>query len=169
MLTTEVSRAWDSHESHSQRVQIQRVRHPETREFLGKAPAKKQRNSKTNSSQPAKNAQAPKALNANGAKCYICNQPDHLANACPSKGKIKAGAQASLYKNKSFMALWQSSFADSEQQKCATKLLKAWGDDDLCPTCMCKISFDDRCDPNDISIAKHTDWLPKPGTTMVVP
>ena len=110
---------------------------------LGNAPAKKQRNAKTNSSQPTKNAQAPKAPNANGAKCYICNQPDHLANACPSKGKIKAGAQASLYKNKSFMALWQSSFADSEQQKCATKLLKAWGDD-LCPTCNCEISFDHR-------------------------
>ena len=125
---------------------------------LGKAPANKQRNSKTNSSQPTKNAQASKGLNANGAKCYICNQPDHLANACPSKGKIKAGAQASLYKNKSFMALWQRSFADSDQQKCATKLLKAWGDD-LCPTCMCEISFDHRCDPNDISIAKHTDTV----------
>ena len=125
---------------------------------LGNAPAKKQRNAKTNSSQPTKNAQAPKAPNANGAKCYICNQPDHLANACPSKGKIKAGAQASLYKNKSFMALWQSSFADSEQQKCATRLLKAWGDD-LCPTCNCEISFDHRCDPNDISIAKHTDTV----------
>ena len=125
---------------------------------LGNAPAKKQRNAKTNSSQPTKNAQAPKAPNANGAKCYICNQPDHLANACPSKGKIKAGAQASLYKNKSFMALWQSSFADSEQQKCAAKLLKAWGDD-LCPTCNCEISFDHRCDPNDISIAKHTDTV----------
>jgi hypothetical protein len=122
---------------------------------LGNAPAKKQRNAKTNSSQPTKNAQAPKAPNANGAKCYICNQPDHLANACPSKGKIKAGAQAS---NKSFMALWQSSFADSEQQKCAAKLLKAWGDD-LCPTCNCEISFDHRCDPNDISIAKHTDTV----------
>ena len=125
---------------------------------LGNAPAKKQRNAKTNSSQPTKNAQAPKAQNANGAKCYICNQPDHLANACPSKGKIKAGAQASLYKNKSFMALWQSSFADSEQQKCASRLLKAWGDD-LCPTCNCEISFDHRCDPNDISIAKHTDTV----------
>jgi hypothetical protein len=125
---------------------------------LGKAPAKKQRNSKTNSSQPTKNAQAPKALNANGAKCYIFNQPDHLANACPSKGKIKAGAQASLYKNKSLMALWQSSFADSDQQKCATKLLKAWSDD-LCPTCMSEISFDHRCDPSDISIAKHTDTV----------
>jgi hypothetical protein len=33
---------------------------------------------------------------------------------------------------------------------------KAWGDD-LCPTCMCEISFDYRCDPSDISIAKHTD------------
>ena len=56
------------------------------------------------------------------------------------------------------MALWQSSFADSDQEKRATKLLKGWGDD-LCPTCMSEISFNHRCDPNDISIAKHTDTV----------
>ena len=54
------------------------------------------------------------------------------------------------------MALWQSSFADQEQQQCATRLLKSWGDD-LCPTCMGEISFDHRCDTNDIAIAKHTN------------
>jgi hypothetical protein len=27
----------------------------------------------------------------------------------------------------------------------------------VCPTCMCEISFDHRCDPNDIAIAKHAD------------
>ncbi len=53
------------------------------------------------------------------------------------------------------MALWQSSFADQEQQQCATRLLKSWGDD-LCPTCMSELSFDHRCDTNDIAIAKHT-------------
>jgi hypothetical protein len=56
------------------------------------------------------------------------------------------------------MALWQSSFADSDQQKCATRLLKAWGGD-LCPTCMGEILFDHRCDPHDIAIAKHTDTV----------
>ena len=29
--------------------------------------------------------------------------------------------------------------------------------DDVCPTCMCEISFDHRCDPHDIAIAKHAD------------
>ena len=54
------------------------------------------------------------------------------------------------------MALWQSSFADQEQQKCATRLLKSWGDD-VCPTCMGELSFDHRCDTNDIAIARHTN------------
>jgi hypothetical protein len=53
------------------------------------------------------------------------------------------------------MALWQSSFADQEQQQCATRLLKSWGDD-VCPTCMGELSFDHRCDTNDVAIAKHT-------------
>ena len=53
------------------------------------------------------------------------------------------------------MALWQSSFADQEQQQCATRLLKSWGDD-LCPTCMGELSFDHRCYTNDIAIARHT-------------
>ena len=121
---------------------------------LGKAPAKKQRNTKTNASRPEKHSSTPPTKGSGGTRCYICNQPDHLANACPSKGKIKAGAQNSLYKNKSFMALWQSSFADQEQQQCATRLLKSWGDD-LCPTCMGEISFDHRCDPNDIYIYRQ--------------
>lgn len=121
---------------------------------LGKAPAKKQRNAKTNSSQPTKHAQ-PLAKNANGAKCYTCGKDDHLSNTCPDKGKIKAGAQKTLFKNKNFMALWQSSFADEEQQQCATRLLESWGDE-LCPTCMCELSFTHRCDPKDIAIARHT-------------
>jgi hypothetical protein len=29
--------------------------------------------------------------------------------------------------------------------------------DGVCPTCMCEISFDHRCDPHDIAIAKHAD------------
>ncbi len=56
------------------------------------------------------------------------------------------------------MALWQSSFADQEQQQCATRLLKSWGDD-LCPTCMSELSFDHRCDTNNIAIARHTSTV----------
>ncbi len=56
------------------------------------------------------------------------------------------------------MALWQSSFADKEKQQCATRLLKSWGDDS-CPTCLGELSFDHRCDTNDIAIAKHTNTV----------
>jgi hypothetical protein len=78
------------------------------------------------------------------------------ANVCPDKTKINAHAQSALHKNKSFMALWQNSFADTNQEKCATRFVKTWMDD-LCPTCMREISFDHRCDPNDIAIAKHSN------------
>jgi hypothetical protein len=131
---------------------------PKKHPNLGRAPAKKQRNTKTTASRPEKHAHTAQFKESGERRCYICNQPDHLANACPSKGQIKAGAQNSLYKNKSFMALWQSSFADKEQQQCATRLLKSWGDD-LCPTCMGELSFDHRCDTNDIAIAKHTQTV----------
>jgi hypothetical protein len=108
--------------------------------------------------QPAKHAQTPPVKNMNGAKCYICGQPNHLANACPSKGKIKASARSSLKTNKIFMALWQNSFADHERQQCATRILKSWGDD-VCPTCMTELSFDHPCYLNDISIAKHANTV----------
>ncbi len=119
---------------------------------LGNAPAKKQRNAKTNSSQPAKNAFTPH-VKSDERKCYTCRKPGHLSNACPDKCRIKAGAQSSLNKNKSFiMALWQSSFANAAQQQCVTRCLKSWGDD-VCSTCLGELSFDHRCDPNDIAIA----------------
>ncbi len=51
---------------------------------LGKAPAKKQRNTKTNASRPEKHATTPQAKGFGGTRCYICNQPDHLANGCVS-------------------------------------------------------------------------------------
>ena len=54
------------------------------------------------------------------------------------------------------MALWQSSFADADKQKCATRFIKTWMDN-VCPTCLCEISFDHRCDSNDIAIAKHAE------------
>ena len=122
---------------------------------VGKAPPKKQRNAKTNASQPVKNAHTPSSK-PDDRKCYTCGKTGHLSNACPDKTKIKANAQSTLYKNKSFMALWQSSFADADKQKCATRFIKTWMDD-VCPTCMCEISFDHRCDPHDIAIAKHAD------------
>jgi hypothetical protein len=46
----------------------------------------------------------------------------------------------------------------SRSAKCASRILKSWGDD-VCPTCLTELSFDHRCDPNDIAIAKHTDTV----------
>ena len=83
---------------------------------VGKAPPKKTRNAKTNASQPAKNASASFAK-TDERKCYTCGKPGHLSNVCPEKTKIKAHAQSALYKNKSFMALLQTSFADANQEK----------------------------------------------------
>ena len=42
----------------------------------------------------------------NGRKCYICNDPNHLANACPQKKKHKQNAKTKLKKNKSFLTLF---------------------------------------------------------------
>ncbi len=56
------------------------------------------------------------------------------------------------------MALWQSSFADAEEEQCATRNLKSWGDD-VCPTCLGELSSDHRCDTNDIAIARHTSTV----------
>jgi hypothetical protein len=113
---------------------------PKNHPNLGRAPGKMQRNIKTNASRPEKHTAPPQTKGSGGARCYICNQPDHLANACSSKGKIKAGAQNLLYKKTIFMA---------------TRLLKSRGDD-LCPTCMGELSFHHRCDTSDIAIARHT-------------
>ncbi len=50
-----------------------------THRNLGKAPAKKQRNTKTNASRPEKHVNTPQAKEPGGPRCYICNQPDHLS------------------------------------------------------------------------------------------
>jgi hypothetical protein len=75
---------------------------------LGKAPAKKQRNSKTNSSQPAKNAQAPKALNANGA--ISATSQIILQMRVRAKGKSKPALKHRFTKTK---ASWRYGKAHS--------------------------------------------------------
>ncbi len=61
----------------------------------------------------------------NDRRCYICNDPNHLANACTQKGKHKQHAQSKLKANRSFMALFQASFPKPEDKKCAQRMIDA--------------------------------------------
>ena len=70
---------------------------------LGKAPRKnKDHKSKSDVKSPA----PAQVANNNVRKCYICNDPNHLANACPQKGKHKQHAKTKLQANKSFLTLF---------------------------------------------------------------
>ncbi len=73
---------------------------------LGKASAKKQRNAKTNSSQPTKHAQ-PLAKNANGAKCYTKAKLKPALKTCCTKTKVH-GAMAKLIRRSGTLAMCHS-------------------------------------------------------------
>lgn len=124
-----------------------KTKHPN----LGKAPQKKkkQKNVSTSSQKPFQNA--PKA-NPDKRRCFICNSEDHLANTCPQKEANKKRAQDKLKKDKNFMAIWQNTFESQEQQECATRMLQAWDEDNLCPKCIKPLSFSHRCDANDAPV-----------------
>jgi hypothetical protein len=63
---------------------------------LGKAPSKK----KDHKSKGDVKSPAPaQVANNNVRKCYICNDSNHLAKACPQKGKHKQNAKAKLHAN----------------------------------------------------------------------
>jgi hypothetical protein len=47
------------------------------------------------------------------------------------------------------MVLWQESWDDLDEQACATCVVEAWGDDNLCPMCHKDFTFNHRCDPED--------------------
>jgi hypothetical protein len=80
---------------------------------LGKAPPKKHEafgpdKSKTTVStkEPTSTKESAKEATGEGQRrCYICNSPSHLANACPQKATHKANSKKRLNNNKSFMAL----------------------------------------------------------------
>ena len=66
---------------------------------LGKAPSKnKDHKSKSDVKSPA----ALQVATNNGRKCYICNDPDHLANACLQKESINKMLKQSLKRIKAF-------------------------------------------------------------------
>ena len=134
-------------DDHSSSVQH---KHPN----LGKAPRKgKDHRSKGDIKSPAP---APSQVATdNVRKCYICNDPKHLANACPQKGKHKQNAKNKLYANKSFLTLYKSSFPLQDQQACATRMIESWGEDHICSSCILPSFFAHECNPNDSSVIAH--------------
>jgi hypothetical protein len=119
---------------------------------LGKAPRKnKDQKSKSDTKSPAPSQVA----NNNGRKCYICNDPNHLANACPQKGKHKQNAKSKLHANKSFLTLFKSSFPTLDQQACASRMIDAWDEDHICSSCIQPSFFAHECNPNDSSVIAH--------------
>ncbi len=110
---------------------------------------------------PSIPTQATHLLKSSAMPKLIHPNPPRMHSLRPSNRMSKNATLAEnpvIYQtrvlNKSFIALWQSSFADAAQQQCATRCLKSWGDD-VCPTCLGELSFDHQCDPSDIAIAQH--------------
>jgi hypothetical protein len=119
---------------------------------LGKASSKKKdHKSKSDAKSPAPTPVA----NNNGRKCYICNDPNHLANACPQKGKHKQNAKSKLHANKSFLTLFKSSFPTLDQQACASRMIDAWDEDHICSSCIQPSFFAHECNPNNSSVIAH--------------
>jgi hypothetical protein len=119
---------------------------------LGKAPRKhKDHKSKSDVKSPA----PAQVASNNGRKCYICNDPNHLANACPQKGKHKQNAKTKLQTNKSFLTLFKSSFPSLDQQTCASRMIDAWDEDHICSSCIQRSFFAHECNPNDSSVIAH--------------
>jgi hypothetical protein len=106
---------------------------------LVKAPSK----SKDNKSKRESSSQARPFATAtanNDRRCYICNDPNHLSNACPQKGK-------KLKANRSFMALFEASFPKPEAKECASRMIDAWDEDHICPSCIKPRFFAHECNP----------------------
>ena len=128
------------------------LKHPN----LGKAPQKgKDHKSKSDIKSPAP---AP-AANNNDRRCYICNDPHHLANACPQKGKHKQNAKQKLHANKSFLTLFKSSFPSQDQQACASRMIDAYDEDHICPSCILPSFFAHECNPHDSNVIAHVSHV----------
>lgn len=123
---------------------------------LGQAPRK----NKDYKSKSDTKSQAPSQVAiSNVRKCYICNDPNHLANACPQKGKHKQNAKAKLQANKSFMTLYKSSFPSLDQQACATRMIDAYDEDHICSLCIQPSFFAHECNPNDEKVIAHVQHV----------
>jgi hypothetical protein len=121
---------------------------------LGKAPTKSEdyKSKRDPSSQVQPFAAATVT---NDRRCYICNDPNHLSNACPQKDKNKQHAHSKLKANRSFMALFKASFPKPEDKECAQRMIDAWDEDHICPSCIKPCFFAHECNPNDITVAQR--------------
>ena len=121
---------------------------------LGRAPTKsKDIKSKRESSSQVQPFAA--ATVTNDRRCYICNDPNHLSNACPQKDKNKQHAHSKLKANLSFMALFKASFPKPEDKACAQRMIDAWDEDHICPSCIKPCLFAHECNPNDIVVTQR--------------
>jgi hypothetical protein len=91
----------------------------------------------------------------NDRRCYICNDPNHLSNACSQKDKNKQHAHSKLAANRSFMALFKASFPKPEDKECAQRMIDAWDEDHICPSCIKPCFFAHECNPNDIVVTQR--------------
>ncbi len=88
---------------------------------LGKVPSKNKDNKSNSDASSQVRSYAPASAN-NDCRCYICNDPNHLANAFPQKGKNKQDAKKKLAANRNFMALFEASFPKPEPRACASRM-----------------------------------------------
>ena len=127
-----------------------RPKHPN----LGKAPRKPNKDYKSKGDVKSPAPAQPAAIN-NGRKCYICNDPNHLANVCPQKGKHKQNAKTKLQANKSFMTLFKSSFPTLDQQACASRMIDAFDEEHICSACIQPSFFAHECNSHDSNVTIH--------------
>ncbi len=53
------------------------------------------------------------------------------------------------------MALFQASFPKPETKECAQRMIDAWDEDNICPSCIRPCLFAHECNPKDIDVAQH--------------
>ncbi len=64
-------------------------------------------------------------------------------------------AQSKLKANRSFMALFEASFPKPEAKECAQRMIDAWDEDHICPSCIKPCFFAHECSPKDIPITQQ--------------
>ncbi len=57
------------------------------------------------------------------------------------------------------MALCDEKFESKEEKLCATRMLEAWDDENLCPRCFQQMAKDHLCDKNNAAIYDHNGYV----------
>ena len=148
-----------THTTHRQKdCRYKDAGHPATYSNLGKAPSKKtEYNSK---GAKAQQTFAPSATTTD-RRCYMCNDPNHWANACPQRSKHKQNAKTKLTGNANFLALYRSSFPNQDEQACATRMIDYWDEEHLCPSCLLPSHFANECNINETHVTQHVNPVRK--------